>query len=96
MDLPLLIGALIVAALLFLALINIIKVAIKTAFTIAIVVFVLQVLTGIGPEELATQVGKIIGAAMGWVIDFFGGDGSEEAIEGEAMLWLFNYLGYLH
>jgi hypothetical protein len=91
MNLPLLIGALIVAALLFLALINIIKVAVKTALMIAIVVFILQLLTGIGPEQVTEQVGKIFGAGLQWMLNFFNRDQPEETIESEAMIWLVNY-----
>jgi hypothetical protein len=87
MDLPLLIGSLIVAALLFLALINIIKTAIKTAFFIAVVVFVLQILTGIGPEKVWEQVAKIIGAGWQWLQNIFADDKSNEAI-----IWLWQYL----
>jgi hypothetical protein len=93
MDLPLIIGALIVAALLFLALINIIKTAIKTALLIAVIIFALQLISGVGPEEVWTQVAKIIGTAWQWLQNLIFNNKSDPAIESQAMIWLLRYLG---
>lgn len=52
MELILLIGALIVAWLLFTGLVNIVKTTAKTAFTITLVFIVLYFIWGVNPREL--------------------------------------------
>lgn len=56
MQIVLLIGAVIVAWLVFSWLINIVKVSIKTAVSIALIVLVLQFAFGISPEKLWQEV----------------------------------------
>lgn len=52
MELILLIGALIVAWLLFTGLVNILKTTVKTALTVALVFMALYLVWGVNPEEL--------------------------------------------
>ncbi len=52
MELILLLGALIVAWLVFTWLVKIVKTSVKTALAIAVVVLVLQLVFGIDPREL--------------------------------------------
>ncbi|MDX2254533.1 MAG: hypothetical protein NW214_03365 [Pseudanabaenaceae cyanobacterium bins.39] len=64
MNLPLVIGALLVSILLLWWLMSVIKASFKTAFLIVVVIFAVQVLTGIGPQQIFSQVGQ-------WVSTFF-------------------------
>jgi hypothetical protein len=54
-----LIAAIIVSWLVFTALIKVLKTTLKTAFTIAAIVLVLQLLFGIGPERIWQQIVKL-------------------------------------
>ncbi|MEB3309936.1 MAG: hypothetical protein VKJ02_06850 [Snowella sp.] len=56
MQIVLLIGAVIVAWLVFSWLINIVKVSIKTAVSIALIILVLQFAFGISPQKLWDEV----------------------------------------
>ncbi len=56
MQIVLLIGAVIVAWLVFSWLINIVKVSLKTAVSIALIVLVLQFVFGISPQKLWDEV----------------------------------------
>ncbi len=58
MNLPLVIGALIVSLLLLWWLLSVIKASFKTAFLVVAVVFAIQVLTGVGPQQIFNQVGQ--------------------------------------
>lgn len=66
MNTPLLFGALVVSILLLLGLLNIVKTTFKTAFLIAIVVFGLQMFTGIGPEQVWKQILQFIAGMGNW------------------------------
>jgi len=65
MNLPLVIGALIVSLLLLWWLLSVIKASFKTAFLVVAVIFAIQVLTGVGPQQIFAQVGKWMGNSMG-------------------------------
>jgi hypothetical protein len=54
-----LIAAIIVSWLVFTALVRVLKTTLKTAFTIAAIVLVLQLLFGIGPERIWQQIVKL-------------------------------------
>ena len=56
MQIVLLIGAVIVAWLVFGWLLNVIKVSLKTAISIALIVLVLQFAFGISPEKLWAEI----------------------------------------
>jgi len=64
MNLPLVIGALIVSLLLLWWLLSVIKASFKTAFLIVAVIFAIQVLTGVGPQEIFNQVGQWLGISL--------------------------------
>jgi type IV secretory pathway TrbL component len=55
-DLIILIAALFVAWLIFNWLINVVKASFSTAITIAVVVLILQLVFGIGPQDLWQQI----------------------------------------
>ncbi|MFN3927890.1 MAG: hypothetical protein ACK4QL_11390 [Pseudanabaenaceae cyanobacterium] len=55
---PLTIGAFLVALVVLVWALSVLKTTVKTAFTLAIIVFVLQVVTGIGPLEVWEQLKK--------------------------------------
>ena len=65
MNLPLVIGSLIVSLLLLWWLLSIIKASFKTAFLVVAVVFIIKVLTGVGPLQILAQVEKWLGGSMG-------------------------------
>jgi len=65
MNLPLVIGALIVSSLLLWWLLSVIKASFKTAFLIVAVIFAIQVSTGVGPQQIFAQVGQWMGNSMG-------------------------------
>lgn len=52
----LLIGAIVVAWLVFTALLNVVKTTLTTALTIAAIVLALQLLVGIGPQQLIDTI----------------------------------------
>jgi hypothetical protein len=56
LNLILIIAALIVSWLVFTALLNLLKTTLKTAFSIAAIVLVLQLVFGIGPQQLWQQI----------------------------------------
>ena len=64
---PLIIGAFVVSVLLLFGLFSMIKTTFKTAFLIALVVFGLQVFTGIGPEQIFQQVLKFFSGIGDWL-----------------------------
>lgn len=55
MDLVLLIGAIAISLLIFTFLLRVAKAAIGTAFLIALIFFGVQILLGVGPDELWQQ-----------------------------------------
>jgi hypothetical protein len=64
---PLIIGAFVVSVLLLFGLFSMTKTTFKTAFLVALVVFGLQVFTGIGPEQLFQQVMKFFSGIGEWL-----------------------------
>ncbi len=64
MNLPLVIGALIVSLLLLWWLLSVIKASFKTAFLVVAVIFTIQVLTGVGPQQIFNQVGQWMGISL--------------------------------
>jgi hypothetical protein len=69
MNLPLVIGALLVSILLLWWLMSVIKASFKTAFLIVAVIFAVQILTGIGPQQVFDQVWQ-------WITIFFNNIGN--------------------
>jgi hypothetical protein len=67
MNTPLLIGALIVAIIVLWGMISIVKTTLKTALTVAIIVFALQVLTSVGPQQVFDQIMKWLGGIGNWL-----------------------------
>jgi hypothetical protein len=67
MNTPLVIGALIVSILLMFWIFSVLKTTFKVAFFIAIVVFGLQVLTGIGPQQVWAEVFKMFSNIPKWL-----------------------------
>ncbi|MEI6429664.1 MAG: hypothetical protein WCO45_14960 [Pseudanabaena sp. ELA607] len=65
MNVALMIGALLVSLLLLTWLLKVIKTSIQTAFFIAIVVFLVQMASGIGPQEVFQLAAKWLGSAFG-------------------------------
>lgn len=65
MNVALMIGALLVSVLLLTWLLKVIKTSIQTAFFIAIIVFVVQVASGVGPQEVFQAVAKWLGSGLG-------------------------------
>lgn len=63
---PLVIGALIVAVVLLFGILSILKTTFKTALIVAVVVFALQLLTGIGPQQILVQVVQMVGGLGRW------------------------------
>ncbi len=64
MNVALMIGALLVSVLLLMWLLKVIKTSIQTAFFIAIIVFVVQVASGVGPQEVFQAVAKWLGSGL--------------------------------
>ena len=52
MEIAILIGAIIISVLAFIWLINVVKTTIKIAFLVAVILLILQIAFGIGPETL--------------------------------------------
>jgi predicted neutral ceramidase superfamily lipid hydrolase len=59
LDLVLLIAAIVVSWLVFIALIKVVKTTVTTALTVAAIVFALQFLFGINPNQLWQQVTQL-------------------------------------
>jgi len=85
MNTALMIGAAIVSVLLFFGLLGILKTTFKTALLIAIVIFVLQYFTRIGPQQVFDQVLKFIGGIGNWLQR----SGSNYKTK-ESLLWLLD------
>lgn len=60
MNTPLVIGALIVSVLLIFWLFSVLRATFKTALMVGVVVFALQLLTGVGPQEVWAEAVKIL------------------------------------
>ena len=92
MNLPLVIGALIVSILLLWWLLSVIKASFKTAFLIVAVIFALQVLTGVGPQQIFAQVGQWMGDSLGglgkWLQNW--GDKGKGNLDGkkQSVIWI--------
>jgi hypothetical protein len=67
MNTPLAIGALIVAIVVLLGMLSVIKTTLKTALTVAVIVFALQMLTGIGPQQVLDQLVAWAGGIGEWL-----------------------------
>jgi hypothetical protein len=72
MNTPLVIGALIVSILLMFWLFSVVRATFKTAFFIAVVIFSLQLLTGIGPQQVWGEVIKIFASIPKWLQNWGG------------------------
>ncbi|PZU99930.1 MAG: hypothetical protein DCE90_01170 [Pseudanabaena sp.] len=64
MNIPLVVGALLVSLLIFWWLLSVIKASLKTALLVVAVVFALQVFTGVGPQQIFNQVGQWLGVSF--------------------------------
>jgi len=96
MNLPLVIGALIVSLLLLWWLLSVIKASFKTAFLVVAVIFAIQVLTGVGPQQIFNQVGQWMGISLNkffaW-LQTWGNKGKvdpELDIKKQSAIWLFH------
>ncbi len=67
MNTPLLIGALIVAIVVLWGMLSILKTTLKTALVVAIIVFGLQMFTGIGPQQVLAQIMGWLGGIGNWL-----------------------------
>jgi len=67
MNTPLIIGALVVAVLIVLWLINVIKTTIQTALIVGVVVFALQLGFKVGPLDLWQQIQVAVGGIAKWL-----------------------------
>jgi len=67
MNTPLLIGAFIVAIVVLWGMISIVKTTLKTALIVAILIFGLQVLTGVGPQQVFDQILQWLGGIGNWL-----------------------------
>ncbi len=59
MNLILLVGAILVAWLVFTWLINVVKTTVMTAVTIATIILLLQIVFGIGPQQLWQEITQL-------------------------------------
>jgi len=99
MNLPLVIGALIVSLLLLWWLLSVIKASFKTAFLIVAVIFTIQVLTGVGPQQIFNQVGVWMGISLTrfatW-LQTWGSKGSiNQDFKKQSAIWLFQLVAEL-
>lgn len=93
MNLPLVIGALIVSLLLLWWLLSVIKASFKTAFLVVAVIFAIQVLTGVGPQQIFAQVGQWLGGAFGGLgkwLQNWGGKTKEPDLKKEAAILMLH------
>jgi len=91
MNLPLVIGSLIVSLLLLWWLLSVIKASFKTAFLVVAVIFAIQVLTGVGPQQIFDQVSKWMVSSVGGLGDWlqkWGGKSKEPDIKNQSLLWM--------
>jgi len=92
MNLPLVIGALIVSLLLLWWLLSVIKASFKTAFLIVAVIFAIQVLTGVGPQEIFAKVGQWMGSSVGNLREWLQHWGNKGKVDPDAkkqsVIWL--------
>jgi hypothetical protein len=93
MNLPLVIGALIVSLLLLWWLLSVIKASFKTAFLVVAVIFTIQVLTGVGPQQILNQVGQWMGISLTKFLNWLQTWGSKGSInqdfKKQSAIWLF-------
>lgn len=93
MNLPLVIGALIVSLLLLWWLLSVIKASFKTAFLVVAVIFAIQVLTGVGPQQIFAQVGQWIGNSLGGIgkwLQNWGSKGKDPDLKKESALFFLH------
>ncbi len=91
---PTFIGAIIVSILLLFALLSIIKTTFKTALFIALIVFGIQIFTGIGPQQIWQQVLQFMGGLGAW-FQRWGGNYKppSDFKDKQSMLWALQLLG---
>ncbi|ELS32829.1 MULTISPECIES: hypothetical protein [Pseudanabaena] len=96
MNLPLVIGALIVSLLLLWWLLSVIKASFKTAFLVVAVIFAIQVLTGVGPQQIFAQVGQWMGNSMGglgkWLQNWGDKGKVDPDAKKQAALWMLEII----
>lgn len=99
MNLPLLIGSLIVSLLLLWWLLSIIKASFKIAFLIVAVVFIIQVLTGVGPLQILAKVEEWIGGSMGslgrWLQNWGDKGKFSPEIKKQSAIWMLQIIAEL-
>ena len=96
MNLPLVIGALAVSLLLLWWLMSVIKASFKAAFLVVAVIFTIQVLTGVGPQQIFNQVGQWMGISLtkflAW-LQTWGSKGRfdpDPDLKKQSVIWLFD------
>lgn len=71
---------------------SVIKASFKTAFLIVAVIFTVQVLTGVGPQQIFNQVGQWIGISLTRFGDWLQNWGNKNKFDGDkktqTMLWI--------
>ncbi|MBD2177269.1 hypothetical protein H6F42_10135 [Pseudanabaena sp. FACHB-1998] len=95
MNFPLVIGALLVSLLLLWWLMSVIKASFKTAFLVVAVIFTVQVLTGVGPQQIFNQVGQWMGISLTRFSSWLQNWGNKNKFDGDkkiqTMLWIFQF-----
>lgn len=93
MNLPLVIGALIVSLLLLWWLLSVIKASFKTAFLVVAVIFTIQVLTGVGPQQIFNQVGQWMGISLtrfaAWLQNWGEKGKFDPDTKNQSAIWMF-------
>jgi hypothetical protein len=99
MNLPLIIGALIVSLLLLWWLLSVIKASFKTAFLVVAVIFTIQVLTGVGPQQIFNQVGQWLGVSLtkfsAWLQNWGDKGKINPDLKKQSAIWLFQLVAEL-
>ncbi|MFN3360421.1 MAG: hypothetical protein ACK421_03190 [Pseudanabaenaceae cyanobacterium] len=92
MNTPLVVGALIVAVLVVLWLVNVIKTTIQTALLIGVVVFALQVGFKVGPLDVWRQIQSAAGSLANWLRNWGNRYSPFKKTPQESLLWLIPLL----
>lgn len=92
MNTPLVVGALIVAVLVVLWLVNVIKTTIQTALLIGVVIFALQVGFKVGPLDVWRQIQAAAGGLANWLRNWGNKYSPFKKTPQESLLWLIPLL----
>ena len=99
MNIALTVGALLVSLLLLWWLMSVIKASFKTAFLIAAVIFAIQVLTGVGPQQIFAQVSNWLSggfAGLGEWLQNWGNKGKiDPDTKKQSLVWVLQFATFL-